>query len=428
MKKIIPLLLLIILLCGCEKKEKGVETIIEESSKYYISINYPTTNIQKIDQAIQKEVNQNLKKFKKEYAKHIFLTKKAELNIDYVVSTNHNQYISTALYTFINAPNLAHPIQSFYTITYDLKKKKIITLKDIAKKETWQTLLPSLKIQLLKEYTDCLFLNTLDQNFTIDSILKTNFIIMDENIILYFSPYTLAPYSCETIHLNIPIQKLNTTLLPETENKKEVISYQTHNKPLDFKKPTVALTFDDGPSKYTKEIINILKENNMNATFFILGNKVEIYQELLKESLQNGNELGNHSYNHKCLTKLKPEEQQEQLTKTTNIIKETLNYDITLFRPTYGSFNQQLKENTNLKMILWTVDTKDWKYKDSKTIATKALKDIKDGSIILMHDTHKQTINALKIILKELKNKGYQVVTISELQTIQKLRNETEIQ
>lgn len=185
----------------------------------------------------------------------------------------------------------------------------------------------------------------------------------------------------------------------------------------------VALTFDDGPSIYTEEILNTLKKYNSNATFFVLGNKIDNYNNIIIKMYENGNEIGNHSYNHRWLTKLSTEEQKEQINKTQEIIKKYTGYEPIYMRPTYGSINKKLRKNINLEVVLWNVDTKDWKYKNVNTIVNNALTNVKDGSIILMHDTHERTSEAVKILVPKLIEKGYQLVTISELKEVKKIRN-----
>ena len=109
---------------------------------------------------------------------------------------------------------------------------------------------------------------------------------------------------------------------------------------------------------------------------------------------------------------------------TNEVVKKTLGYDIRLFRPTYGATSNSLKSNINMEIVLWNVDTEDWKLRNSKKIYEKALHDIKDGKIILMHDIYKSTLESLKLLLPELKKQGYQIVTVSELKEIQAKRNE----
>ena len=167
----------------------------------------------------------------------------------------------------------------------------------------------------------------------------------------------------------------------------------------------------------------VLNKYDIKATFFVLGNKVEIYQDVLKESLKNGNEIGNHSYSHKWLIKLNKNELEKQIYKTQEIIKKTTGYTPTLLRPTYGSVNNNIKKLTDFKITLWNVDTLDWKYKSVNRIVNRAVKNPKDGNIILMHDIHERTVKAVEKIIPMLKEDGYDLVTVSELRDIQVLRD-----
>ena len=211
------------------------------------------------------------------------------------------------------------------------------------------------------------------------------------------------------------------------EEIQKVDTFYISNQTLDIHKKYVAITFDDGPSIYTKNILETLKKNNVNATFFVLGNKVETYQDLLKRSLNDGNVIGNHSYNHKWLIKLNKEEIKEQVNKTNEEIQKYTGYIPTLLRPTYGSVNQTLKNIPNMDIVLWTVDTMDWKYKNVSKIVSRATSRLKDGDIILMHDIYKRTANALEKIIIEIKKQGFEIVTVLELKEIQKLRKYEQI-
>ena len=154
-------------------------------------------------------------------------------------------------------------------------------------------------------------------------------IIMNNELKVYF--ITNKIYS-----VTIPLTELDLTIKWNLSNeKKKEENTKIVSNIIDPSKKIVAITFDDGPSQYTKDIIKTLKEYDCNATFFVLGNKVEAYQDIIKESIKNGNEIGNHSYNHKWLSRLSKEEIINQIEKTQNILKETVNYTPTHLRPTY---------------------------------------------------------------------------------------------
>ena len=174
------------------------------------------------------------------------------------------------------------------------------------------------------------------------------------------------------------------------DNTELVVNTNNFSKVIDPSKPVIALTFDDGPSKYTDDILSLLKENNAYATFFVVGNKVETYSSTINTMIKNGNEIGNHSYSHKWLSRLSTNSIKEEIELTQNVLKNIAGYTPTLIRPTYGAVNKKLRNSTNLKVIIWDVDTKDWKIKSEEKIAERALNSIEDGDIVLMHDIYER--------------------------------------
>lgn len=201
---------------------------------------------------------------------------------------------------------------------------------------------------------------------------------------------------------------------PEIEKIKTDVK-QESKREIDPNKPMIALTYDDGPSKYTKEILDLLKENNSAATFFVLGSQASKYEETVKQMIENGNQIGNHSYDHKRLTLLNDEELYDQINKTDNLIYEIAMYRPFVMRPPYGSTTEALKEKIQKPIINWSIDTRDWESRNAETITKIICENVKDGDIILMHDLYESSMEASKTVIPELINRGYQLVTISEL-------------
>lgn len=428
MKKL-SIFLTIILLCGCTSKDdnnKNINTIIEEKSNILVGINYPITNIKNLDTQIESDIQQIYNDFKNEYEEFNNLNEKSELNIDYKLDIINDRFINIKIYTFIDSSTFAHPVNNIKTYLYDTEKKSFLNIKDIIPKDTLSDLDKIVKVELLKNYSECLLLDELNNKISLDYSSYNLFNIDNDYLYIYFNPTEITSNNCGIVTVKIPLDKIKIKL--ELEKQEEIVINQNvsiPNKVIDPSKKVIALTFDDGPSKYTDEIIEILKENDANATFFVLGNKVEIYAETIKKSLSYGNEIGNHSYNHKWLAKLSQDEVTEQITKTQEIIKTYTGYTPKLIRPTYGNVNNNIRNASDLDIVLWTVDTMDWKYKSVNTIVKRATSKVKDGDIILMHDIHKRTMLALKKIIPILKEQGYEFVTVSELKEIQLLRNNT---
>lgn len=176
----------------------------------------------------------------------------------------------------------------------------------------------------------------------------------------------------------------------------------------------VALTFDDGPGKYTDRLLDILKDNDVKATFFVLGTGVENYGDVVKKAYDNGNEIAIHGYSHTSFKKMTIEEIQTEIDTVVNLLNDLEITPSNLVRPPYGSINSNIKENLNYSFILWSVDTLDWKTKDKDAIIKEINNSIENGSIILMHDIHETTVDAVEEMLPELTDE-YRFVTVNEL-------------
>lgn len=145
----------------------------------------------------------------------------------------------------------------------------------------------------------------------------------------------------------------------------------------------IALTFDDGPGPRTSELLNQLKKYNAHATFFMLGKNVKLYPDAVKQMLKDGNELGNHSYDHQQLTKIDGAAVKKEVDDTNRNIKNICGSPATLLRPPYGAINDTVKSNVGMPMILWNVDTLDWKTRNSQSTIDSVMKNLKDGDIVL---------------------------------------------
>jgi peptidoglycan/xylan/chitin deacetylase (PgdA/CDA1 family) len=192
-------------------------------------------------------------------------------------------------------------------------------------------------------------------------------------------------------------------------------------------KHAVALTFDDGPSpRYTPQILALLKQYQAQGTFFVLGCKVEQHPGLIKEMLGAGHEVGNHSYSHPRILKT------DQLARARELERTRLALDLLgcpkdcrIMRPPYSESDQRLVSylgHTDREMILWSVDSGDWRGLGAPAIARNVLTQVKNGAIIIFHDSDETgladrtpTVAALKTILPALQKAGYRMVTVSEL-------------
>lgn len=185
---------------------------------------------------------------------------------------------------------------------------------------------------------------------------------------------------------------------------------------LDPQKPMVALTYDDGPNPYsTPKILDTLEFYNAKATFFVLGNLASRYPAIVQRTASTGCLVGNHSWSHSNLPTLKEQDMLPQITWTDNEIRKATGSIASVMRPPYGNHNDKLREICQKPLILWNMDTLDWKYRSSSRVANTVLSGVKDGDIVLMHDIYSTTAKATETIVPELLKRGFQLVTVEEL-------------
>jgi len=210
--------------------------------------------------------------------------------------------------------------------------------------------------------------------------------------------------------------KVGKNSFMKINNIKRVNDYDFYNnRYIDKDIKLVAFTFDDGPNYNTSAVIDILNKYNVTATFFVMGKNISGNEKIIKKMNDYNMEIGNHTFNHLLLTKYNDDKIKEEINKTNELIFNIIGKYPRLLRTSYGAVNKKIKENVNMPIIIWNIDTLDWKYKNSNRIAKRMLDNVKDGDIILMHDIYKSTLNSLDIVIPELLDRGFQIVSVSEL-------------
>ncbi|MFJ9466447.1 polysaccharide deacetylase family protein [Streptomyces caniferus] len=181
----------------------------------------------------------------------------------------------------------------------------------------------------------------------------------------------------------------------------------------------VALTFDAGPSEHTNRLLDILKKEKVHATFFMLGqNHVEKRPAEVKRIDAEGHELANHTWSHQILTDIAPGEAKRELSRVQDAVRKITGKAPKLMRPPQGRTDEEvskISKDLGLAQVLWSVTAKDYQTNDSALITKRVLDQTERDGIILLHDIYKGTVPAVPGILKELKKRGYTVVTVSQL-------------
>lgn len=177
----------------------------------------------------------------------------------------------------------------------------------------------------------------------------------------------------------------------------------------------VAITFDDGPSKHTPKLLDFLQENDIKATFFIVGNRINSFKGTTKRIVAEGHELGYHSYSHKNHRNLTTEKIKSDFEKSCKIVEELTGATYTLWRAPGGAINDRVLGAIDLPHIMWSLDTLDWKYRDADYVCDVILDKVKDGQIILLHDLHKTSVEGAIEAMKVMQAGDYEFLTVTEL-------------
>lgn len=208
--------------------------------------------------------------------------------------------------------------------------------------------------------------------------------------------------------------KANTVMSKSPEEEAEEKRESSEERDQEAKK--IALTFDDGPHPvYTEQMLEVLEEAQVPATFFILGQNIEGHEELVKEIAEKGHLIGNHTFHHVQITGLPTEQAYEEIAETSELIEELTGKGTEYVRPPFGTWNEGLESNLDLIPVMWTIDTLDWTTQNVDSIVNHVVKNAGENDIILMHDSYKSTVQATERIISLLKADGFEFVTVDEV-------------
>ncbi len=234
-------------------------------------------------------------------------------------------------------------------------------------------------------------------------IINKKFVLL---IILFFTIFSILIFFAE------PLSIATSYYAPVEEE----LFFPAFSVGVDENDKLVALTFDDGPNKeVTTKILDYLEGKGVVATFFVLGVHLKDNEDILIKMVETGCEIGNHSYNHKQFTGMKSNEIKKQIDYVDNYVKKVTGFNIRSVRTPYGEINNKILESVNRPIILWSIDSEDWIKKDAKKIAEHIIKNVENGSIILLHDIFDFSYDATVLVVEELLAQGYKFVTVSQL-------------
>ena len=276
-------------------------------------------------------------------------------------------------------------------------------IKEDKKEEFWNKITELVYLKYPDFIADVISLNNAENVY----------FLKDNELVIYYYNYVIEPAPKEDLFLVVNYNEikdyLNITVDLDSEYTNEDGSVINASKKL------IAITFDDGPGSYTDRLVDILNSNKVNATFFMLGKNLGNYRSTVLNVYNSGNEIGYHSYAHANFKRQDLETIKSEFATSNEILKSITGTTFSLIRPPYGSINADIKNAIDASFILWNVDTEDWRHKDPEYLLNYTLENISEGSIVLFHDIHASSVDAIEKILPYLYVEGYQVVTVSEL-------------
>jgi len=242
----------------------------------------------------------------------------------------------------------------------------------------------------------------------------------------------LEPYASEVPEFNVVVSEeisdisvvespesdtlIDDTTVADIQESSQII---LPNLELDSTRPMIALTFDDGPSsRHTGRILDLLEQYGGRATFFVLGNLVNDNSDIVARAHQNGNEILGHSWNHRNLTNLSNEEIRRQILDTNAVIESVTGIQGNMFRAPFGAVNANVRsiaQELGFAIVNWSIDPRDWDHRDANRTYSSIINNARSGSIVVLHDIHGSTADAMERVIPELVSRGYQLVTVSEL-------------
>lgn len=224
--------------------------------------------------------------------------------------------------------------------------------------------------------------------------------------------YQTPPYAA-------PTSQNPVLALPSNFSKEAGVSFSSVRNEGNY----IAMTFDDGPHpKNTPRLLDMLRQRNIKATFYVIGSSVDSYPEIVRRIVAEGHEIGNHTYNHPNLTKLSNTMVRQEIDKTRDSIIRAAGVKPRTMRPPYGALltsqREMLHSEYGYPTILWDVDPLDWKRPGTAVVQSRILSGTKSGSIVLAHDLHSTTVDAMPATFDGLLAKGFRFVTVSQLLTM----------
>jgi len=298
--------------------------------------------------------------------------------------------------------------QELTSRTYDMLTGERVTLTDLFDddSEAWDYLAGEIEEQLTNYWPDVKpDEENLETLLDHDAIAEADFTLHGMSLVLHYPAELLYPEKHSLLEV--------TVMYPEIRDMMTEEAYkQTDNSHFKF----VALTYDDGPSRTpTSQLLNKLREHGARATFFVIGNRIEKYQDLVIREHDEGHAIGAHNWTHANISKTSYSTLRSYRTKFDAALTKAIGIPSRFDRVPYGLYPRMIKAKVGWPYIQWSMDTYDWRGLSPNNILRNVKKQVVDGDIVLFHDIKEKTQETADKVITYLKNKGFMFVTIDEL-------------
>ena len=417
-----------------DSKYSGIRSkfVTRDNKREKVSIEYPITENEKINRLISESIDKIDRDFQNTVLLATVFDKPMTETISYQVTHNTPEALSIVV-NIKQDMNGAHPASMTQFWTFDKKSGEVVGLADFTEQsdEAAEAIISAAKnsiSQTIKQRQQ----PEIDLNEIINKEALSNFIITNNGNSLAWplGQASLLPSSYGELTITVPISSVSKYLQNPTARKLANIPKPPEPKPEPAPAPAaptpapttgnkvIALTFDDGPGPYTAHLLDILDQYGAKATFFLIGSKVSGQASVVRSIQARGHQLGNHSWSHPELPKLSVDQIAGEIDRTNEAIRQATGVKPSILRPPYGAVNGVVLEQLrlrNMSSILWSVDTRDWADRNSQIVCSRAVAGARNGAVILMHDIHPTSVNAVPCILDSLKQQGYSFVTVQNL-------------
>ena len=410
-------------------KEIGVNRVLKgEKEGIDYNLNFPYFQFTDIDKIIyedlQKEISSYISQKKESGVKNALI--KSDYN-SYAFNDNHGVSVD------IRFLQKDKEEKKHFVKTFVFCYGKQLSAKNLFKESKVKNVVSAIKneIRSNKKYSQAIKKYNVDLDKKLSNDLKTlkNVVVKEDSVEFLYNEGEILPEKFGVISAEIDNSALKEAFSNtyfKINPKEGKIKGEDLEK---SKKPLIALTFDDGPlDETTNDILDTLEKYDVKSTFFVIGQNAEKHPEIVKREFSSGHEIANHTYSHPVLTHLGEKKIRSQIEKTNDIVKEITGVSPKLVRAPTGSVNKLVKKTVNSPLIYWTVDTRDWQTKSAKKTIKNVLDQARDGAIILMHDVQPSTVEAIKTIIPELQERGFSMVTVSEMFRLKNISLEKGVQ